>query len=76
MTRDCKECGEALGGTLDYDNFCFDCVVSLMSSVVNDGKPESSNYDEASGEYWREQFKQDAIDIPPFWKTPLLKDNG
>ena len=72
----CKECGDILGGILDYDNFCFDCVVDLMSSGVNGSRPESSNYDEASGEYWRRQFKQDALDTPPFWKTPIDPASG
>jgi hypothetical protein len=66
----CKECGDSLGGSLDYDHFCFRCVNLLMSEYINMGT-ESPNYEEASGEYYRKLFDQWAQETPPFWKTPI-----
>ncbi len=62
----CKQCDDFLGGSLDYDSFCYRCVVVLMAEG-----PGSPNYEEASGEYWRAQFDQWAQETPPFWKTPI-----
>tara|TARA_R110002020_G_C16037694_1_gene753428 strand:- start:65 stop:271 length:207 start_codon:yes stop_codon:yes gene_type:complete len=63
----CKECGDLLGESMfDYDNFCFLCVLGIMA-----GGSGSPNYEEASGEYWQEQIEQNALDYPPFWKTPI-----
>ena len=68
----CKECGDSLGGSIDYDHFCFGCVIRLMAERTNgDINSESPNYEEASGEYWREKFDQWARETPPFWQTPL-----
>jgi hypothetical protein len=67
----CKECGKSLGFVFDYDSFCYMCALNLM----NEG-PGFSNYEEASAEYWRAKFKQDAIDTPPFWKTPIDPASG
>ena len=50
----------------DYDSFCFHCVLGLMAEG-----PGSLNYEKASGEYWQDQFDQEALETPPFWKTPL-----
>jgi len=67
----CKECGNILGFVFDYASFCYMCALDL----VNDG-PGSPNYEEASDEYWQAQFKQDAINTPPFWKTPIIPESN
>jgi len=54
---------------LDFDNFCFHCVLGLMV----DG-PGSPFYEEASGEYWQGELDKNALDHPPFWKTPIIKE--
>jgi len=67
----CKECGDPLGDSMfDFDNFCFCCVLSLMH------EPFSPNYKQAADEYWQDQLDQNALDYPPFWKTPIDPTSG
>lgn len=66
----CKQCGDFMDQPmLDFDNFCFHCVLGLMV----DG-PGSPFYEEASGEYWQGELDKNALDHPPFWKTPIIKE--